>query len=105
MQWKLPPPVRIWSARSPTASRPGNSAPIAATAIDWSEEPEAKPAVVVPVYNPETEQNLIELAALLVRPYTGGRVMPLAITNPHTQMMDAPELRNALQRSQRLLAR
>ena len=73
--------------------------------IDWSEEPEAKPVVVVPVYNPETEQHLIELAALLVRPYEGGLVMPLAITNPPSQMMDAPELRTALQRSQRLLDR
>ena len=26
MQWKLPPPVRIWSARSPTATRSGNRA-------------------------------------------------------------------------------
>src|SRR3546814_15936828 len=32
MQWKLPPPVRMWSALKPTASRPGNRAPIASTA-------------------------------------------------------------------------
>src|SRR5437868_14697666 len=32
MQWKLPPPVRIWSARSPTAARSGKSVWIAATA-------------------------------------------------------------------------
>ncbi|NEQ24060.1 MAG: universal stress protein, partial [Microcoleus sp. SIO2G3] len=83
---------------------PESSAGVAPT-LDWSEEPEAEPAVIVPVYNPNTEQSLIELAALLVRAHPGGRVMPLAITNPHTQMMDAPELRNALQRSQRLLNR
>lgn len=74
-------------------------------ALDLSEEPEAEPVVVVPVYNPDTEQYLIEMAALLVKPHPGGRVMPLAITNPHTQMMDAPQLRLALQRSQRLLNR
>ena len=32
MQWKLPPPVRMWSARWPTAIRSGNSAWIEATA-------------------------------------------------------------------------
>src|SRR3954471_12829011 len=26
MQWKLPPPVRMWSARSPIATRSGNRA-------------------------------------------------------------------------------
>src|SRR3982751_481260 len=26
MQWKLPPPVRMWSARRPIATRSGNSA-------------------------------------------------------------------------------
>ncbi|MBD2092972.1 cation:proton antiporter [Microcoleus sp. FACHB-1515] len=84
------------------SSAPGSSG---AFALDLSEEPEAEPVVVVPVYNPDTEQYLIELAALLVKPHPGGRVMPLAITNPHTQMMDAPQLRHALQRSQRLLNR
>ena len=33
MQWKLPPPVRIWSARRPTATRSGKSAPIVSTAL------------------------------------------------------------------------
>ena len=32
IQWKLPPPVRMWSARSPTATRSGNSAWTASTA-------------------------------------------------------------------------
>ena len=32
MQWKLPPPVRMWSARRPTAVRSGKIAWIAATA-------------------------------------------------------------------------
>ena len=32
MQWKLPPPVRMWSARTPIATRPGKRAWIATTA-------------------------------------------------------------------------
>src|SRR5438270_11947270 len=32
MQWKLPPPVRMWSARSPIATRSGNSAWTTSTA-------------------------------------------------------------------------
>src|SRR6185503_1991237 len=32
MQWKLPPPVRMWSARRPFATRSGNRACTASTA-------------------------------------------------------------------------
>src|SRR4029077_18663232 len=32
MQWKLPPPVRMWSARSPIATRSGNKAWTTSTA-------------------------------------------------------------------------
>src|SRR3954453_18987864 len=32
MQWKLPPPVRMWSARRPIATRSGNSAWTTSTA-------------------------------------------------------------------------
>src|SRR5206468_5274643 len=32
MQWKLPPPVRTWSARTPIATRSGNSACTTSTA-------------------------------------------------------------------------
>src|SRR5258708_1719487 len=32
MQWKLPPPARMWSARSPIATRSGNSAWTTSTA-------------------------------------------------------------------------
>src|SRR4051794_39594420 len=32
MQWKLPPPVRMWSARKPIATRSGNSAWTTSTA-------------------------------------------------------------------------
>jgi hypothetical protein len=44
--------------------------------------------VVVPIYNPKTQQYLIEMAALLVRP-AGGQVMPLAIAKA-TAHMDTP---------------
>lgn len=57
--------------------------------------------VIVPVYNPRTQQYLIELAALLAH-HQGGRVVPLAITLGRGNM-DAPRLEAALQRSQRLL--
>jgi nucleotide-binding universal stress UspA family protein len=58
--------------------------------------------VLVPVYNPDTERYLIEMAALLVHG-NNGHIIPLAITPPHTNNMDAPQLEVALQRSEILL--
>lgn len=60
-------------------------------------------AIVVPVYNPNTERNLIEMAALLAQ-HDSGRIVPLAITSAHVHM-DDPELEGALLRSQSLLQR
>lgn len=57
--------------------------------------------VVVPVYNPQTERYLIEMAALLAR-HEGGRIVPLAIAQAHAHM-DAPELELAQQRGDMLL--
>ncbi len=59
--------------------------------------------VVVPVYNPQTEQFLIELAALLAQ-QQGGQVVPLAIAvaRPH---MTRAQLSRAVQRSETLLAK
>ncbi len=59
--------------------------------------------VVVPVYNPQTEQFLIELAALLAQ-QQGGQVVPLAIAvaRPH---MTRSQLSRAVQRSETLLAK
>lgn len=57
--------------------------------------------VVVPVYNPQTERYLIEMATLLAR-HEGGRIVPLAIAQAHARM-DSPEMEAAIQRSQRLL--
>ena len=57
--------------------------------------------VLVPIYNPQTEQSLIELATLLAQQHRG-RVVPLAVTlaRPH---MNRQQLAVAVGRSQRLL--
>ncbi|MBD2505684.1 cation:proton antiporter [Anabaena azotica] len=59
--------------------------------------------IVVPVYNPHTQQNLVEMAALLAS-QAQGRIVPLAIATSAAHM-DAPQLEISLQRSERLLAR
>ncbi|MGF1938543.1 MAG: cation:proton antiporter [Nostoc sp. ChiQUE02] len=59
--------------------------------------------IVVPVYNPHTEQYLIEMAALLAR-QSKGKIIPLAIANAAAQM-DAPQLEAYLQRSEQLLTK
>jgi Kef-type K+ transport system membrane component KefB/nucleotide-binding universal stress UspA family protein len=57
--------------------------------------------VVVPVYNPQTQRYLMEMATLLAR-HEGGRIVPLAIAQAYARM-DAPEMNAALQKSQILL--
>ncbi|KOP22707.1 sodium:proton antiporter [Hapalosiphon sp. MRB220] len=57
--------------------------------------------IVVPVYNPQTQQYLIEMATLLAR-QANGRIIPLAIATA-TAHMDAPKLNTSLERSERLL--
>jgi Kef-type K+ transport system membrane component KefB/nucleotide-binding universal stress UspA family protein len=59
--------------------------------------------IVVPVYNPQTQQYLIEMAALLAR-QENGRIIPLAIATAPAHM-DAPQLEISLQRSERLLSK
>jgi Kef-type K+ transport system membrane component KefB len=58
--------------------------------------------VVVPVYNPQTQRYLMEMATLLAR-HEGGQIVPLAIARAHARM-DAPEMNQAVQKSQSLLA-
>jgi nucleotide-binding universal stress UspA family protein len=58
--------------------------------------------VMVPVYNPNTEQYLVELASLLARHEQGG-IFPLAIASAHMHM-DANLLADELTRSRSLLA-
>jgi Kef-type K+ transport system membrane component KefB len=72
--------------------------------VVWGEDvPSQALTVVVPVYNPQTERYLIEMAALLVK-HESGKVIPLSITAAHAHM-DAPELKKALQGSDLLLNR
>lgn len=59
--------------------------------------------IVVPVYNPQTQQYLLEMAALLAN-QAQGKIVPLAIATAAAQM-DAPQLETALRRSERLLAK
>ncbi|MEH1898666.1 MAG: cation:proton antiporter [Nostoc sp.] len=59
--------------------------------------------IVVPVYNPHTEQHLIEMAVLLAR-QSQGKIIPLAIATAAAQM-DAPQLEASLQRSEQLLTK
>jgi Kef-type K+ transport system membrane component KefB/nucleotide-binding universal stress UspA family protein len=72
------------------------------TSLNWGTEAADSPfTVLVPVYNPKTEQYLIEMAALLAR-QAGGRLVPMAIAKA-TAHMDAPQLQEAFQRGQLLL--
>jgi Kef-type K+ transport system membrane component KefB/nucleotide-binding universal stress UspA family protein len=57
--------------------------------------------VMVPVYNPQTEQHLIEMAGLLAR-HGHGRIVPLAIATASAHM-DAPQLEASLAQSEKLL--
>ncbi|MBW4570560.1 MAG: cation:proton antiporter [Tolypothrix carrinoi HA7290-LM1] len=66
-----------------------------------SEETDNLFTVVVPIYNPQTQRNLIEMAALLAR-HEHGQIVPLAITKAYVNM-DAPELITALDKSKQRL--
>ena len=57
--------------------------------------------VVVPIANPATERNLIEMGALLAR-QEAGKVISLSIAKAHVHM-DDPELKQTVIRSRKLL--
>jgi Kef-type K+ transport system membrane component KefB/nucleotide-binding universal stress UspA family protein len=86
-----------------TEADPDNSS------FDWVDSSTVKGSVdrpftvVVPVYNPQTERFLLEMAALLAR-QESGRIVPLAIAAAYAHM-DAPPLEAALQRGEGLLAK
>ncbi|MEA5515665.1 cation:proton antiporter [Nodularia sp. UHCC 0506] len=72
----------------------------------FEQKPEEKHSpfkIVVPVYNPHTQQYLLEMAALLAS-QAKGKIVPLAIATAAAQM-DAPQLETSLRRSERLLAK
>ncbi|WP_066380780.1 cation:proton antiporter [Anabaena sp. CA = ATCC 33047] len=57
--------------------------------------------VLVPIYNPQTQRYLIEMAALLAQ-HESGRIVTLAIAKSHVHM-DDPQLGIALEQSQQRL--
>jgi len=57
--------------------------------------------IVVPIYNPRTEQYLIELAALIAE-YRRGIIKPLAIANAQSQM-DSPRMNRIFKQRETLL--
>lgn len=57
--------------------------------------------VIVPIYNPQTQRYLIELAALIAH-HQSGKIVPLAISKAHVHM-DDPELEISLKQSQQRL--
>ncbi len=76
------------------------------TAISWQEdgdevleESQSQFTVVVPIYNPQTQHYLIEMAALLAR-HELGNIIPLAIAQGQIHM-DDPQLQKALELSHR----
>lgn len=59
--------------------------------------------VLVPVYNPNTEANLLELAALIARSHSG-RLIPLAIALSQSHL-NSPQMQERLAHSESQLAR
>ncbi|MEH1905747.1 MAG: cation:proton antiporter [Nostoc sp.] len=84
-----------------------NSSPVAdrVPTLPDQNAPETDSAftIVVPVYNPQTEQYLIEMAALLAH-QSHDKIIPLAIATAAAHM-DAPQLEVSLERSERLLTK
>jgi Kef-type K+ transport system membrane component KefB/nucleotide-binding universal stress UspA family protein len=93
------------TARSAVGLTVSNATPdLERTSLLWEQTADAKPlTIVIPVYNPKTEQYLIEMAALLTK-QVSGKLIPLSITTSESHM-DSPDLNAALQRNQALLAR
>jgi Kef-type K+ transport system membrane component KefB/nucleotide-binding universal stress UspA family protein len=57
--------------------------------------------VLVPIYNPQTQRYLIEMASLIAH-HESGRIVPLAIAKSHVHM-DDPELETAIKKSEKRL--
>jgi Kef-type K+ transport system membrane component KefB len=69
---------------------------------DIAARSQANFTIMVPLYNPQTQRYLIEMAALLAR-HESGQIVPLAIARSHVHM-DNPQLEQALAQSQQLMA-
>ncbi|MEO1372841.1 MAG: cation:proton antiporter [Cyanobacteria bacterium J06635_10] len=71
------------------------------TAASYTDQIDNPYRILVPVYNPQTQQHLMEMAALLAH-HAHGKIIPLAIATAAAHM-DAPQLENSLQKSEGLL--
>ncbi|MEH2036068.1 cation:proton antiporter domain-containing protein [Nostoc sp.] len=80
---------------------PPDEDPAPPLAEENTSETDSAFTIVVPIYNPQTQQYLIEMAALLAR-QSHGKIIPLAIATAAAHM-DAPQLEASLQRSEWLL--
>ncbi|MGP1384826.1 MAG: cation:proton antiporter domain-containing protein [Thainema sp.] len=69
---------------------------------DWQRTSSQSFTVLVPVYNPKTEQGLLEIAALLAE-QRGGVIKPLAIANAQSQL-DSPRMNRIFRQGEALLA-
>jgi len=69
--------------------------------LDLSVQTERKFRVVVPVYNPQTQRYLLELASLLAR-HEQGEIITLAIAKAQDRL-DSTQLDKAIKRSEQLL--
>lgn len=65
----------------------------------WNKQEEFR--AIVPVYNPQTEQYLMEMGALLAR-HEDGRVIPLSIVTTNPNLTDS-QMQQAIHRSETLL--
>lgn len=88
------PLITARSARGLMANNPDESA-ATETKIDTQNT-----RIVVPVYNPQTERYLLELASLLVK--NRGEIIPLAIAKAQ-ERLDSPQLDKAIEQSRSLL--
>ncbi len=96
----------LWMTNHTAVALVSTAVPEVPTTSLSEEKTEAKHSpltIVVPVYNPQTQQYLLEMAALLAN-QAKGKIIPLAIATAAAQM-DAPELEASLRRSEWLLAK
>ncbi|MBD2104281.1 cation:proton antiporter [Leptolyngbya sp. FACHB-261] len=86
----------------PTTALESLSAPwFTHTPLSDSKETNRPFTIVVPTYNPKTQQYLIEMAALLAR-HESGRIIPVAIVKAPVYM-DHPQLESLLERNHKRL--
>ncbi|MBD1853868.1 cation:proton antiporter [Leptolyngbya sp. FACHB-711] len=93
----------IITARAASGLTPSTNLPEALAIDSFSDAPEAhRPlTIVVPIYNPQTQRNLLEMAALFAR-HEAGRIVPLSIASGHVHM-DSPQVDSDIQQGEAFL--